>query len=159
MKIALGADHRGVEAVRGLIPHLQSASHEAAILGDCGGESCDYPDSAYLVGRAVADGDADRGILICSNGIGVTIAANKIPGVRAALVYDKANAERSRRHNDANVLCLGSETTPHDELAEIVDVWLATTFDGGRHERRVRKILAIERGENPATSVTDAATA
>lgn len=159
MKIALGTDHRGVEAVRSLIAHLQSASHEVAILGECGGESCDYPDSAYLVGRALADGDADRGILICSNGIGVTIAANKITGVRAALVYDKANAERSRRHNDANVLCLGSETTAHDELAEIVDVWLATPFDGGRHERRVRKILAIERGENPATSVPDAATA
>ena len=159
MKIALGTDHRGVEAVRSLIAHLQSASYEAAILGECSGESCDYPDSAYLVGRAVADGNADRGILVCSNGIGVTIAANKIAGVRAALVYDKANAERSRRHNDANVLCLGSETTAHDELAEIVDVWLATPFDGGRHERRVRKILAIERGENPATSVTDAATA
>lgn len=159
MKIALGTDHRGVEAVRSLIAHLQSASYEAAILGEYGGESCDYPDSAYLVGRAVADGDADRGILICSNGIGVAIAANKVAGVRAALVYDKANAERSRRHNDANVLCLGGETTAHDELAEIVDVWLATPFDGGRHERRVRKILAIERGENPATSVPDAATA
>ncbi len=159
MKIALGTDHRGVDVVHSLVAHLQSASHEAAILGECGGESCDYPDSAYLVGRAVADGDADRGILICSNGIGVTIAANKIAGVRAALVYDKANAERSRRHNDANVLCLGSEITVHDELAEIVDVWIATPFDGGRHERRVRKISAIERGENPATSVTDAATA
>ena len=159
MKIALGTDHRGVEAVRSLIAHLQSASHEVAVLGECSGESCDYPDSAYLVGRAVADGDADRGILICSNGIGVTIAANKIAGIRAALVYDKVNAERSRRHNDANVLCLGSEITAHDDLAEIIDVWLATPFDGGRHERRVRKILAIERGENPATSVPDAATA
>ena len=159
MKIALGTDHRGVDAVRSLVTHLQSTSREVTVLGECSGESCDYPDSAYLVGRAVADGDADRGILICSNGIGVTIAANKIPGIRAALVYDKDNAERSRRHNDANVLCLGSETTAHDDLAEIVDVWLATPFDGGRHERRVRKILAIERGENPATSVPDAATA
>ena len=157
MKIAMGADHRGVKAVASLDAHLQSTGHETTVLGDCSGESCDYPESAYLVGRAVAQGEVDRGILICSNGIGVTIAANKVPGVRAALVYDQVNAERSRRHNDANVLCLGGEMTLPDELARIVDTWLATPFEGGRHQRRVDKILAIERGENPAKSVVDSA--
>ncbi len=159
MKIALGADHRGVEAIGSLDAHLQTAGHETTVLGDCSGESCDYPDVAYLVGRAVADGKVERGILVCSNGVGVTIAANKISGVRAALVYDQVNAERSRRHNDANVLCLGGEMTSHDELARIVDIWLATPFDGGRHQRRVNKILAIERGEDPAETVVDPATA
>ncbi len=155
MKIALGADHRGVEAVGSLDAHLQTTGHETTVLGDCNGESQDYPDSAYLVGRAVADGTVQRGILVCSNGIGVTIAANKITGIRAALVYDQVNAERSRRHNDANVLCLGGEITSHDELARIVDIWLTTPFEGGRHQRRVNKILAIERGEDPAESVAD----
>ena len=159
MKIALGADHRGVEAVGSLDAHLQTKGHETTVLGDCSGESGDYPDSAYLVGRVVAQGKVERGILVCSNGIGVTIAANKIPGVRAALVYDKVNAERSRRHNDANVLCLGGEITSHDELSGIVDIWLATPFDGGRHQRRVDKILAIERGEDPSESVVDPARA
>lgn len=159
MKIAMGADHRGVEAVGSLNAHLQATGHQTTVVGDCSGESCDYPDIAYLVGQAVAQGKVERGILVCSNGVGVTIAANKIPGVRAALVYDQVNAERSRRHNDANVLCLGGETTSHDELARIVDTWLAAPFDGGRHQRRVNKILAIERGEDPADSVVDPARA
>lgn len=159
MKIALGADHRGVEAVGSLNTHLQAAGHDTTVLGDCSGESCDYPDVAYLVGRAVAEGKVERGILICSNGIGVTIAANKVSGVRAALVYDQVNAERSRLHNDANVLCLGGEMTSHDELVRIVDTWLAAPFDGGRHQRRVDKISAIERGENPAESAVDPARA
>ncbi len=159
MKIALGADHRGAEAVGSLNTHLQAAGHDTTVLGDCGGESCDYPDVAYLVGRAVAEGKVERGILICSNGIGVTIAANKVSGVRAALVYDQVNAERSRLHNDANVLCLGGEMTLHDELVRIVDAWLAAPFEGGRHQRRVDKISAIERGENPAESAVDPARA
>ena len=159
MKIALGADHRGVEAVGSLNAHLQTKGHEITVLGDCSGESCDYPDSAYLVGRAVAEGKIERGILVCSNGIGVTIAANKVPGVRAALVYDQVSAERSRRHNDANVLCLGGEMNSHDELTRIVDIWLAAPFDGGRHQRRVDKILAIERGEDPSETVVDPARA
>lgn len=159
MKIAMGADHRGAEAVGSLNTHLQAAGHETTVLGDCSGESCDYPDSAYLVGRAVAEGKVEYGILVCSNGIGITIAANKVAGVRAALVYDEVSAERSRRHNDANVLCLGGEITPHDELARIVDTWLATPFDGGRHRRRVDKISAIERGENPTESAVDPAKA
>ncbi len=155
MKIALGTDHRGVESARALVAHLQATGHDVSMLGDCSGNACDYPDSAYLVGRAVSRGEVQRGILLCSNGIGVTIAANKIAGIRAALVYDEINAQRSRRHNDANVLCLGGEMTGHDEIAKIVTLWLEAPFDGGRHQRRVQKITAIERGENPLESVSD----
>lgn len=149
MKIALGTDHRGVEAARALRAYLKAAGHDVVVLGECSGNACDYPDSAYLVGRAVSRGEAQRGILLCSNGIGVTIAANKVDGIRAALVYDEINAERSRRHNDTNVLCLGGEMTGQDEMARIAAIWLEAPFDGGRHERRVQKIAAIERGENP----------
>jgi ribose 5-phosphate isomerase B len=103
------------------------------------------------VAQAVARGDADRGLLICSNGIGMAIAANKVDGVRAALVTDLAGAEQSRRHNDANVLCLGGEMHSDREIDTIVMKWVDTPFEGGRHERRVRKIAAIEAGRDPAT--------
>lgn len=159
MKIALGTDHHGIEIGQVLVQHLRAEGHEVARLGECGCEPCDYPDNAFLVARAVADGEAQRGILICATAIGMSIAANKVPGIRAALVHDEAAAEISRRHNDANVLCLSGDTTPLQQVPKIVDAWLDTPFDGGRHERRVRKIMAIERGENPAESVTDAATA
>ena len=159
MKIALGTDHHGIEIGQVLVRHLRAEGHEVARLGECGGEPCDYPDNAFLVARAVADGEAQRGILICGTAIGMSIAANKVPGIRAALVHDEAAAEISRRHNDANVLCLSGDTIPLQQVPKIVDAWLDTPFDGGRHERRVRKIMAIERGENPAESVTDAATA
>ena len=129
------------------------------MVGTCDGEACDYPDDAYLVARAVADGDADRGILSCGSGIGMSIAANKVNGVRAALVFDEVAAARSRRHNDANVLCLSPELTPVDQIRKIVDVWLAEPFEGGRHAKRVAKIAAIERGEDPATVTDDAETA
>jgi ribose 5-phosphate isomerase B len=119
--------------------------------GDMHAASSDYPDVAWEVGGEVAHEHADRGILICGSGIGVCMAANKIHGVRAALVYDLHGAELSRRHNDANVLCLSSDETPLDEMQRIVDAWLTTPFDGGRHERRVNKMRAIEHGENPAT--------
>lgn len=159
MKIALGTDHHGIEIGQVLVQHLRAEGHEVARLGECRCEPCDYPDNAFLVARAVADGEAQRGILICATAIGMSIAANKVPGIRAALVHDEAAAEISRRHNDANVLCLSGDTIPLQQVPKIVDAWLDTPFDGGRHERRVRKIMAIERGENPAESVTDAATA
>jgi ribose 5-phosphate isomerase B len=150
MKIALGADHRGTTVARSLLAHLKALGHEvdASI---CDGESCDYPDKAYYAAKRVSDGRADRGIVICSNGVGVCMAANKVRGVRAALVHDSVNAEQSRRHNDANVLCLGSETISAKELLQLTELWLDAPFEGGRHERRVRKIEAIERGEDPAT--------
>lgn len=159
MKIAIGSDHRGRDAGAKLASFLKTLGHVVDLLGDITSESCDYPDSAYLVGQAVTNGDADRGILLCSNGIGMSIAANKIPGVRAALVYDQNNAQRSKMHNDANVLCLGGESTTTQQLEKIVEAWLTADFEGGRHASRVEKIKAIERGENPLKRANDHATA
>jgi len=153
MRIALGSDHRGVEAAQSVRPYLESKGHTITVLGDCGGGPCDYPDQAWLVGRAVADGAADAGILICGSGIGMSMAANKIAGVRAALVHDELAAERSRAHNDANVLCLPGDLVSDAQLNRIIDIWLRTPFEGGRHARRVRKITAIERGEDPRPAV------
>ena len=137
MKIALGSDHRGDAAIKSLLPVLRAASHDAWILGDCEGQPCDYPDKAWLVASAVSCGEVDRGILVCGSGIGVTIAANKVPGVRAALVFDEIAAGMCRAHNDANVLCMSGDTTPAKIMNRIVEVWLSTLFEGGRHERRV----------------------
>jgi ribose 5-phosphate isomerase B len=157
MKIALGTDHHGVEAVRALTEHLAAAGHEVVVLGPCDGTPCDYPDNAWLVGRAVAAGEVQRGVLVCGTGIGASIAANKVPGIRAALVVDERAAELSRRHNDSTVLCLAGDTTPVEQMFRIVDIWLDSPFDGGRHDRRVKKIAAIERGEDPVQAVTETA--
>jgi ribose 5-phosphate isomerase B len=157
MKIALGFDHRGNVSSQVLLAALQGSGHDVLVLGDCRASSCDYPDQAWQVGRAVSDGEVERGILICGSGIGVSIAANKIPGVRAALVFDEVAAAMSRGHNDANVLCLSADTTPVKEMIAISSLWLKTPFDGGRHERRVRKIEAIERGEDPTRLVWEPA--
>lgn len=151
MKLALSADHRGVTATRQLCDRLKGMGHEVAILGNCNGETCDYPDPAYVVGHAIARGEAERGILICGSGIGMSIAANKVKGVRAALVHDELTAEMSRSHNDANVLCMSADLLGQRLIEKITEVWLGTPFQGGRHERRVKKIGAIENGIDPAT--------
>jgi len=152
MKIALGSDHRGTDAVRALVAHLQARGHEPEVLGDDSGEPTDYPDSANVVGRAVAAGDAAVGVLVCGSGIGMSIAANKVPGVRAGLACDARAAEMTRRHNDANVLCLAADRGDAEEMKRIVDAFLGAEFEGGRHRRRVDKIEAIERGEDPAAA-------
>ncbi len=150
MKIALGMDHRGVDVGRVLTTALPGEGHEVQVLGPCDEDSCDYPDVTWPVAKAVVAGEADRGILVCGTGIGASIAANKVSGVRAALVHDETTAELSRRHNDANVLCLAGDVLTDDEqILRIVTVWLATPFDGGRHARRVNKIAAIERRSRP----------
>lgn len=159
MKIALGADHRGADATRGLGQYLKSNGHQVEILGDYSGESCDYPDSAYLVGSSVSTGQADVGVLICGSGIGMSMAANKVKGVRAALVSDELSAQRSKAHNNANVLCLAGDMIGERHMHKIIDAWLATPFDGGRHERRVDKIMTIERGEDPTAVGSDTAKA
>jgi ribose 5-phosphate isomerase B len=150
VKIAVSFDHRGVHVSARLLSYLESAGHQLVKVPVCESDSCDYPEMAYHVGSAVMDGRADRGILICSSGIGMSIAANKVKGVRAALIHDTHGAEMSRRHNDANVLCLAADEEDPADLERIMDVWIATEFEGGRHSRRVGKVKAIEAGEDPA---------
>ena len=113
-------------------------------------QSCDYPDFAYRVARAIADGEAERGILICGTGIGMSMTANKIAGVRAAACESAQTVEMTRRHNDANVLCLGARVLAPEKIAELTDLFLATEFEGGRHARRVGKIGVVEKGGDPA---------
>ncbi len=149
MKLAIGADHRGLEVCQHVVKRLRDEGHETVVYGCAAGESCDYPDNAWLVGRAVADGKVDRGLLFCGSGIGMCIAANKIKGVRAALVHDDLAAEMSRSHNDSNVLCVSADMLGVRLIDKILERWLHTAFEGGRHARRVRKIEAIERGEDP----------
>ncbi len=154
MKIALGSDHRGDEALARLAPVLREAGHEVIMLGVCDGSSRDYPDEAWLVGRAVANGVAERGVLVCGSGIGISIAANKIPGVRAALVCSEDSAEMSRRHNDANVICFSGDRAEPAMIERAVERFIETDFEGGRHQRRIDKIASIESGR-PPQSITD----
>lgn len=150
MRVAVGSDHRGFQTVSALVQHLKADGHDVELLGDCAGSMCDYPDVAYLVSRAVADGKADRGILMCGTGIGMCIAANKVKGVLAALAQDELSAQLSRTHNNANVLCLSADLTGTTLAKRIVDTFMKTNFEGGRHERRIRKILEIEEGRAPS---------
>ena len=159
MKIAVGADHRGITVLKQILPLIEAHDAELLMHEPCDDRTCDYPDVAYPVGNAVAHGEADRGILICGSGIGMCIAANKVPGVRAALVHDEITAEMSRRHNDANVLCLAADLLGNRVIERIIQIWLTTDFEGGRHARRISKIAAIETGQSPETVTDDAAVA
>ncbi|MDX2117531.1 MAG: ribose 5-phosphate isomerase B [Planctomycetota bacterium] len=152
MRIALGADHRGVASIQALSDKLTREGHAVQILGECStGQSCDYPEPAYLVARAIADGRADLGVLVCGTGIGMSIAANKVKGVRAAVAHDEMTAQLSRSHNNANVLCLSADLLGQPLIEKIVGAWVASSFQGGRHARRIRKIEAIEAGLDPAS--------
>ncbi len=153
MRLALSADHRGVAATRQLADRLRGMGHDVQVLGQMSGETCDYPESAAIVGNSIAEKNAELGILICGSGIGMCIAANKVRGVRAALVHDELTAEMARSHNDANVLCMSADLLGQRLIEKIVDVFLATPFQGGRHDRRVRKIAAIENGQDPSKVV------
>lgn len=144
MKICIASDHAGVEAKAEVAKALRGAGHEVADFGPATAESVDYPDFAEKVGRAVAGGDCERGVLICGSGIGMSMAANKIHGVRAALVHDAFTAEMSRRHNDANVLCLGARILTNDQMRDLSLLWTKTEFEGDRHVRRVGKIMGLE---------------
>jgi ribose 5-phosphate isomerase B len=159
MNVAVGADHRGADILTQLIPHLEQEGWGVQRLSECDGRTCDYPDMAYPVANAVAQGQASRGILVCGSGIGMCIAANKVPGVRAALVHDELAAEISRRHNDANVMCLAADLLGQRIIERIVLTWLATEFEGGRHARRVRKIEAMEAGQSPGSVADEASNA
>lgn len=154
MVIALGGDHRGTSAIKTLADKLKREGHEALMLGDCSGSSVDYPEPAYQVGMCIAQGGAKLGILICGTGIGVSIAANKVKGVRAAVVHDELTAQLARSHNNANVLCMSGDLLGQRLIEKITEVFLRTEFEGGRHQRRVDKIAAIEEGKDPATLVS-----
>lgn len=153
-KIALGCDHRGLDGMRFLEPWLTQNGYTVEVLCENSGRSSDYPDSAYQVGAAVSENRADLGILLCGTGIGMCMAANKVRGVRAALVSDELTAQMSRAHNNANVLCVSADLLGHKLIQRIVETWLDTPFEGGRHARRVNKIIAIERGDDPR-AITD----
>lgn len=145
MKVALGSDHAGLpgkEAAKRILDELGIAW---ADLGTNSTESVDYPDFAEAVGKAVAGGEADRGLLFCGSGIGIGIAANKIPGIRAALVHDVETAHLAREHNDANVMAMGVRNTNPELFPSVIREFLTTDFAGGRHTRRVEKIAALEK--------------
>ncbi len=144
MKIAIGSDHRGFNAKEKIKEMLISKGHEVLDFGTSAPNGCDYPDLAYPTCKAVRCGDAELGILLCGSGIGMSISANKVRGIRAALCHDELTAEMSRRHNNANILCLPADLIGEELTRRIVEVWLRTPFEGGRHDRRVRKISEYE---------------
>jgi ribose 5-phosphate isomerase B len=148
VKVAIGADHAGVQLKAHLVKELERLGHEAIDLGTHSTDSVDYPPICAAVGRAVVSGEADRGIVLGGSGQGEQIAANKVHGVRAALCNDLFTARLSREHNDANVLSMGGRIVAEGLATEILELWLATPFDGGRHERRVAQIADIEAEES-----------
>lgn len=145
MKISLGCDHGGLELKNEIKAHLEARGFECRDFGTYTKDSCDYPDYARPAAEAVASGECERGILVCTTGIGVSITANKVNGVRCALLHDKMSARLTREHNDTNMMALGAAVTGEMLALEIVDVWLDTEFSHGeRHQRRVDKIMALE---------------
>src|SRR4029079_3265645 len=145
MKVAIASDHRGFHLKERVIAQLKAQGHEVIDDGPSSDASVDYPDFAALVAKKISAGQADRGILICGTGIGMAIAANKFKGVRAAACVDEVTAELSRRHNDLNVLCLSGDLLSSRSTERLVEIWMKTDFEGGRHERRVEKIRQLER--------------
>lgn len=144
MKIAVACDHGGLQLKRALVRYLTSKGHEVIDFGTDTEESCDYPDYALPAAEAVAAGRCERGILVCGTGIGVSLVANKVPGIRCAHCHDTYSAKYTRLHNDANMLSFGQRVIGEGLMEEIVDVFLSTDFEGGRHQRRLDKLAAIE---------------
>ena len=144
MKLVIGSDHGGIHLKEVLKQHLAERGIEVTDAGTYTEESCDYPDIAVKVCREITGGNAERGILVCGTGIGMSMAANKVKGIRAALCGDVFSAIMSREHNNANVICLGERVLGPGLAVCILDAWLDTEFAGGRHERRVNKIMAVE---------------
>jgi len=144
MKIAVASDHRGYQIKQKILAQIAELEHEGIDMGTNCPDSVDYPDFAATAAKAVSTGSVDRAILICGTGIGMCIAANKFPGVRAAPCHDDLTCEMSRRHNDANVLCLSADLIGDRLALRMVEIWLTTEFEGGRHSRRIEKIGQIE---------------
>ncbi len=152
MKIAVGSDHAGFEAKERAKQLLASLGAEVIDEGTTSNESVDYPDFGAAVGRAVAKGEAERGILVCGSGIGISIAANKIPGVRAAVCWNEETARLARQHNDANVLCLGARFIEPDMAERMIRAFMETDFEGGRHQTRVDKLSKLDEGKKAGVS-------
>ncbi|BAM04450.1 RpiB/LacA/LacB family sugar-phosphate isomerase [Phycisphaera mikurensis] len=144
MRVSIGADHRGHDALQQLLPLFEQRGIAVAVIADCGGDVCDYPDMAIAVCRSVLSGDAERGVLLCGTGMGSCLAANKLRGIRAAQAQDEIAAETARGYLDVNVLCLAADLLGPRLLERIVTTFLETPFAGGRHEKRLEKILALE---------------
>lgn len=143
MRIAVGSDHAGFELKESLKGKLREGGHDVLDLGTNSSERVDYPEFAAKVGHAIASGEAERGVLVCGSGIGMCMGANRFPGVRAAVIQDEYDAEKSRQHNDANVACFGARKTDADRAGELMGVFLRSEFEGGRHEARVKKLRDI----------------
>ena len=155
MKIAIGSDHRGFDAkerIRGL---LESMNISVTDHGTNSKKPCDYTDPGLSVATSVADGEAELGVLLCGSGIGMSITANKVRGIRAALCHDELTAQMARRHNNANILCLPADLIGDALMRGLVQVWLSTEFEGGRHSRRLSKIAAYEDAHPPQGSSGD----
>lgn len=155
MRIAVANDHRGHKAIEEIKAIISQLGLECVDCSTPGDQTVDYPDTAYIATSAIVEKKAERAILVCGTGIGMSIAANKMKGIRAALCYDELAAKLSREHNDANVLCLSGDLIGQTMLRKIVETWLTTEFVAGRHLRRVRKIQAIEEGHDPQEISTD----
>ncbi|MCU0916696.1 MAG: ribose 5-phosphate isomerase B [Planctomycetes bacterium] len=149
MKVAVGSDHRGFGAKQLIMAIVGQMGHECIDVGTTSVTPVDYPDLAYMAAKSVSEKKVDRAILICATGLGMSIAANKVRGVRAALCHDELSAHIARDHNDTNVLCLSGDQIGEVLLRKIVETWMSTEFSGGRHQRRVNKITAIEEGRDP----------
>lgn len=148
MKIALASDHRGFDFKKHIASMLTQLGYTVKDFGtNKNNESVDYPDYGLYAARAVGSGECERGILVCGTGIGMSLIANKVKGVRAACCHNLYTAEMSRRHNDSNVLCIGADIVDEELLEQKVKLWLETPFEGGRHARRVEKIMEVENGE------------
>ena len=146
MKIAIGCDHGALELKNLLLPHLQAKGYEPVDFGTFTSASCDYPEFAAAAAKAVACGSCEKGIVLCTTGIGVSICANKIDGIRCALLSDTKSAEMTRLHNDTNMMALGAGIIDHDLALQIVDIWLDTPFSGEpRHQRRIDKMMELEK--------------
>lgn len=156
MKIAVACDHRGYEAKRRLLPSLQRLGHEIIDFGCDGTGPVDYPDYAVPVAKAVGSAEADIGILLDGSGIGMSVAANKVRGVRAALSHDEVTARRAREHHSCNVLCLGTDLLSEDQVRKIAETFLTTAYLGGRHDRRVHKVMMLDAEAREAHEVRPA---
>ena len=144
MKIAVGCDHGALDLKNVLVEHLKNKGHEVSDFGTYTAASCDYPEFAAAAARAVASGECEKGIVVCTTGIGISIAANKVKGIRCAHCADCLQAQLTRQHNDANMMAIGAGFTGPNMAKKMVEVFLATEFEGGRHERRVNGIMALE---------------